>query len=304
MPEPSEHPDVPPAPASGFEEGPLAEAVDEGNPALRSFLGLFVVPLLVVILCVAIFVGFGWIAYERQGTSDYLNDLQSWWKPRRVQAAYELSRILVTDPDALAQEPGAQAELRRIFQTTEDPEMRRYLALVLGRTRDPGALPLLTAALDDPDEESRIYALWALGALGDPAAVPELTERLDDPDPGIRKTAAYALGAVGGRSAVPRLVEALEDPVADVRWNAALSLAGLGSDAGLPVLETMVDRRHLAQVPEITREQQEEAMIGAIRALAAVGGPEARPILDRLAEDDPSLKVRQAALEARKVLPR
>lgn len=303
MPDPK-HPDVPPAAASGLQEASPEQAVEEGNPALRSFLGLFVVPLLVVILCVAIFVGFGWIAYERQGTSDYLNDLQSWWKPRRVQAAYELSRILVTDPDALAQEPGAQAELRRIFQSTEDPEMRRYLALVLGRTRDPEALPLLTGALDDPDEESRIYALWALGALGDPAAAPVVVERLEDPDPGIRKTAAYALGAIGQRSAVPHLEEALEDPVADVRWNAALSLASLGSDAGVPVLETMVDRRHLAQVPEITREQQEEAMIGAVRALAAVGGPEVRPVLDRLAEEDPSLKVRQAALQAREAMER
>jgi HEAT repeat protein len=279
------------------------EAVDEvGSSALRSFLGLFVVPLLVVVLCVAVFIGFGWIAYDRQTTTDYLNDLQSWWKPRRVQAAYELSKILVADPKALDEEPGAKREVRRLFSEAEDPEMRQYLALVLGRTHDAEAVPLLVKALQDPDDKTRIYALWALGTLGDRRARGSLEATLTDPDPGLRKTAAFALGELGDRGAVPRLTESLDDAVPDVRWNAALSLARLGSDAGLPVLETMVDRRLLSQVPDITREQQEEAMVSAIQALAAVGGARYAPVFDRLAKDDPSLKVRQAAIEARKAV--
>jgi HEAT repeat protein len=178
--------------------------------------------------------------------------------------------------------------------------MRQYLALVLGRTRDREAVPLLLEALRDPDDKTRIYVLWSLGTLGDPRARGALEEALEDPDAGLRKIAAFALGELGDRAAVPRLTASLDDAAADVRWNAALSLARLGSDAGLPVLETMVDRRLLAQVPEITREQQEEAMLSAVRALAAVGGPEYRDTFDRLAKDDPSLKVRQAAIEARK----
>jgi HEAT repeat protein len=281
------------------DEGPAEEA---GSGALRSFLGLFVVPLLVVILCVAVFIGFGWIAYDRQTTSDYVNDLQSFWKPRRVQAAYELSKILVSDPKALDKEPGARAEVRRLFREAEEPEMRQYLALVLGRTKDREAAPLLTAALDDPDDKTRIYALWSLGALGDRQARGALEASLGDADPGIRKTAAFALGELGDRTAVPRLEAALDDAVADVRWNAALSLARLGSRAGVPVLETMADRRLLAQVPDITREQQEDAMVSAVQALAVVGGPEHRALLARLAAEDPSLKVRQAAIESGKAL--
>lgn len=279
------------------------EAADEaGNSALRSFLGLFVVPLLVVVLCVAVFIGFGWIAYDKQSTTDYLNDLQSWWKPRRVQAAYELSKILVADPKALDEEPGARQEVRRLFREAPDPEMRQYLALVLGRTHDREAVPLLVEALKDPDDKTRIYILWALGTLGDPQARGALEDALADPDPGLRKTAAFALGELGDRAVVPRLTESLDDAVADVRWNAALSLARLGSDAGLPVLETMADRRLLSQVPDITREQQEEAMTSAIRAMAAMGGAKYSATFDRLAKDDPSLKVRQAALEARQAV--
>ncbi len=283
-------------------EPPPGEEEPAGSGALRAFLGLFVVPLVVVLLCVAVFIGFGWIAYERQGTMDYVNDLQSWWKPRRVQAAYELSKILVADPRALEEAPGTEAEVRRLFQETDDAEMRQYLALVLGHTKNPEAAPLLIAALDHPDDKTRIYAIWALGALGHPSAREPLVEALASSDPGIRKTAAYALGELGDRAAVPALEPRLGDPVADVRWNAALALARLGSGAGVPVLEAMLDRGLLAQVPGITREQQEEAMVAAVGALAAVGGREALPILKRLAEEDPSLKVRQAAITARKAV--
>src|SRR6185295_20296642 len=95
-------PTLPPTPSFRYALAPMPEAEvppheeeaaepeQAGSSALRSFLGLFVVPLMVVILCVAVFIGFGWIAYDKQSTTDYLNDLQSWWKPRRVQAAYEL----------------------------------------------------------------------------------------------------------------------------------------------------------------------------------------------------------------------
>lgn len=296
MPDPELPPDVPP------EELPPEEEEEAGGGALRSFLGLFVVPLMVVLLCVAIFIGFGWIAYDRQTTRDYLNDLEAGWKPRRVQAAYELSKILVSDPRALEKEEGARAQVRRLFQEADDAEMRRYLALVLGRTGDREALPLLVDAVDDEDDRTRIYALWALGILGDPQAREPLVRALSDQDAGIRKTAAFALGELGDRSVVPSLLPLLDDAATDVRWNAALSLARLGSDAGVPVLESMLDRKLLAQVPDITREQQEEAMLGGIRALAAFGRPEHRALFDRLAKDDPSYKVRQAAIEASKDL--
>ena len=70
-------------PEAPLDEEPLdldpaeAETEEAGNSALRSFLGLFIVPLLVFLLCVAIFIGFGWIAYDRQSTRDYLGDLES-----------------------------------------------------------------------------------------------------------------------------------------------------------------------------------------------------------------------------------
>jgi HEAT repeat protein len=280
---------------------PTVDASRSG--ALRTVFGLIVVPLLVVAACVAVFIGFGWVAYERQGISGYLDDLRSFWPNRRWQAAYELSKILAADPRALAQEPGAEAEVRRLFaESGEDPRVRRYLALVLGRTGDREALPLLVEAASDADPETRIYALWSLGAIGDRRARAPLEAALVDPDSGVRKTAAFAAGALQEGELAPALRPLLADPTADVRWNAAVALARLGDDSGTPVLEQMLDRRLLAQVPGITAAQQEEAMVAAIPALAAVRGAPALPLLARLAEDDPSLKVRQAAIAARQAL--
>jgi HEAT repeat protein len=274
---------------------------EPGDGPLRTFVGLFFVPLLVVVVCVAVFVGFGWIAYDHHSIDDYLNDLKSGWRPRRAQAAYELSKILTADPEALADDPAARAELRSLFAAADAGEMRRYLALVLGYTQDREATPLLIEAADDPDSETRIYVLMALGSLGDPAAETTLIEALQDPDGGVRKTAAHALGSLGQPSSLAALTPLLADPVADVRWNAALSVTRLGSREGVPVLEEMLDRRLTEQVPGITPAQVEEAMVSAIAALGVAGSSDATALLQQLADEDPSLKVRQAALEALKL---
>ncbi len=269
-----------------------------GDSPLRAFFGLFVVPLLVVLACVAVFVGFGWIAYDRQTTDDYLNDLRSSWKPRRAQAAYELSKILIADPGALDDEPGAREEMRALFQEIEDVSIRRYLALILGYTKDSESIPLLVEAVASEDAEMRIYALWALGSIGDPSARQPLLEALSDSDAGLRKTAAFALGEMGDPESAEPLRRLLEDTVADVRWNAALALARLEDRAAIPVLRQMLDRGLVSQVPDIRPEQQEEVMVGAVRALHALDSDGSQELFSRLATDDPSLKVRQAAIQA------
>jgi HEAT repeat protein len=178
--------------------------------------------------------------------------------------------------------------------------VRRYLALVLGHVGDHEAVPLLVTGAADDDSQVRIYSLWALGAIADPAGMPTLTAALNDEDPGIRKTAAYALGGFADPAAADALRPLVDDPIADVRWNAALALARQGDGSGTPVLEQMLDRRLLAQIPDITPEQQEDAMISALNALIALDVEIDGAVLDRLATDDPSYKVRQAAIQARK----
>jgi HEAT repeat protein len=284
--------------------GGASPATRSGGSGVRTFVGLFVVPLLVVIMCVGVFVLFGWAAYERRSVEDYLSDLRdnrSFFAHRRKQAAYELSKILSANPQALRDDPRAGDELRELFSSSEDLWVRRYLALVLGHVGDRQAVPLLIEGAGDADSQVRIYSLWALGAIADPAGFSTLTAALVDTDPGIRKTAAYALGGFSDHaSAAGALRPLVDDPVADVRWNAALALARLGDASGTAVLEQMLDRRLLAQIPDITPQQQEDAMISALNALVTLDAAVDDAVIDRLAEDDPSFKVRQAAILARK----
>ena len=270
---------------------------EESNPALRSFLGLFVVPLLVVVASVGVFVGFGWLAYDGSEVGDFVDDLSHGWKPRRTQAAYELSKILLADPQALAEDPGAQIKVRTLFSESDDTAIRRYLALVLGYTGDREAVPALLEAAEGDDAQLRIYSLWALGVMGDERAQDQLIAALDDNDPGVRKIAAHALGEIRTPRAEAALVEVLDDQVADVRWNAAQTLAVLGSDAGLNVLLEMTDRERVAATPEIEPEQVEDVMIAGVESLARLNSPQAAAAIEALTED-PSLKVRDAARQA------
>lgn len=267
-------------------------------------LQFFVFPLAIVTVCVAVFVVFGLIAGESSGARDYLREVRTGGANRRWQAAFELSKVLQAGKDDALADPKFRSEALRLFQEakTDDPRVRRYLALALGRLADREAVPaLLEAAREEgqaADPETRIYALWALGAIGDPAALPELAARARDEDPGLRKTAIHALGAFPGEEARQALLAGLEDGTEDVRWNAALALARRGEAAAAPVLLQMIDRGHLDAVPGLTAEQRERAMLEAVAAAGALASPEVRDALARLREGDASLKVREAARRA------
>jgi HEAT repeat protein len=208
--------------------------------------------------------------------------------------------------EALA-DPNLGAEALTLFRdsTRDDPRVRRYLALALGRLGRAEAVPELVAAArpaaaegQEADPDTRIYAIWALGAIGDARAVPDLAVLAGDADPGIRKAAVHALGAFPGTEAQTALVKALSDATDDVRWNAALALARRGDAAAEPVLLGMMDRQRLGGVKDLTAEQREEAVLQAVMAAASLPGPDVRAALEGLRDADPNLKVREAARHA------
>src|SRR5437868_9898197 len=158
----------------------------------------------------------------------------------------------MADPKVRADRALAPA-LVKAFEASkdDDPRVRRYLALAIGRLDPPlppNAVADLTAALDDIDSEARITAIWALGSSGDVAVVPRLQPLYESSDPGIRKMAVYALGALPGDAQLITLRTALADSAPDVRWNAAVALARHGSHEGVGVLRQMLDRSYVEQI--------------------------------------------------------
>jgi HEAT repeat protein len=281
---------------------PEDEEVVRPTGAGRLVVRFFLLPLLVVGTAVGIFLVFSLMTFERRSPRDYLAEVRGGTAGRRWQAAFELSRRLGSmkpgpERDAIA------AESLRLFQTLsptreEDVRVRRYLVLALGKLGDRTAVPVLLSATKDPDPETRLYSIWALGMLGDPRAVDAVLEASRSEDPGMRKMAAYVAGRLGDRRVVPRLRVMLEDRVPDVRWNAAIALATMGDGSGIAVLRSIVDREALARQATLSADQAETAMVNALKALAILRDEGTVPLLEKVAREDPNLRVRDAARRA------
>ena len=274
-------------------------------------LQFFIFPMAIVAVCVTVFVVFGLIASESKSGRDYLAEVRTGGQNRRWQAAYELSKLLQARKDPALADPRFAAEAVKLFEDSanDDPRVRRYLALALGRLGDRTAVPALRKALaaNAPDSETVIYAIWALGSLGDPEAIPELVRLASSDDRGLRKAAVHALGVFDRPEAHEALLAALADATPDVRWNAALALGRSGDPAAVPVLLQMLDRASLskleASAPEqkadaLTPEQAEDVMVEAVAAAAKLPDPALKAALESLRDHDPSLRVREAARAA------
>lgn len=271
----------------------------------------FLIPLAVVAMTVVVYVGFRSLVTDDRTARDYLAEIRSGGSDRRWPAAYELSRLMA-DPKVRADHALGPALVTAFEQSRgDDPLVRRYLALAIGRLDPPlpaKAIDDLTKALDDPDGEARISIIWALGSSGDAGVVPHLGPLYQSPDAGIRKMTVYALGALPGDAQVMTLRAALQDSAADVRWNAAVALARHGSREGVQVIRQMLDRQSVEQV--VKRDVRQDAdqdpiadvMISGLRAAAALKDETLRAPIANLSRQDRSMKVRQAALEALKAM--
>ena len=284
-------------------EGGEAGFPPEARGGSSLVLDLLVFPLVIVAVGVGVFVLFGLITAEGKGPGDYLDLIRTGDSNRRWQAAYELSKVIQGRRDPELSDPRLVGRMVSLFDETkgDDPRVRRFLALALGRLGNAQAVPALVEYLRDvrrgegTDSETQIYAVWALGAIGDDAAIPELVALATHEDPGLRKTAVHALGAFRSEEATAALERALLDPVDDVRWNAALALARHGHTAAVPVLEQMLDREQLARSEAVTPEQTEEILLQAIAGAALLSDARLSARLAELGSDDPSLRVRAAA---------
>jgi HEAT repeat protein len=284
---------------------PLAAA-----PALA--VQFFLIPLTVVALTVTVYVGFRSLLADDKSPSDYLTEIRNGGSDRRWPAAYELSRLM-SDPKVRKDKTLAAGLVKAFQESKGDPDVRRYLALAIGRLDPPlppDALAELTHALDDSDGQTRISVIWALGSSGDEAVVPRLIPiyQAQDADAGIRKIVVYALGALPGETQIETLRAALKDDTPDVRWNAAVALARHGNGEGAGVLHQMLDRAYVERTVkrEIRQDDDQDpiadVMISGIRAGAAIKDASLKPAIESLSQQDRSMKVRQAAFEALKVM--
>jgi hypothetical protein len=293
----------------------------------------FLIPLAVVAVAAVMYLGFRSMLADNRGPQEYLAEIQNGGTDRRWPAAYELSRLMA-DPQVRADRSLAPALVTAFERAKDDdPRIRRYLALAIGRLDPPWppeAIDVLSQSLDVPAPaaspgsqtwmsrlqgwsesdigEVRISTIWALGASGDPRVAARLQPLFESPDPGIRKMVVYALGALPGDAQLVTLRTALQDAEPDVRWNAAVALARHGDREGAGVIRQMLDRTYVEQT--VKREVRQDGnvdpiadvMISGLRAAAALKDDTLRGPIAILSQEDRSMRVRQAALDALKAI--
>lgn len=169
--------------------------------------------------------------------------------------------------------------LRKRLSEETDPGARRELIVALGKFKDQGSLPLLTAALRESktDATLRDAALKAVAAIGGDAAIRALVELLSRSDlPADRQVqVAAALGAAKAKPALPILSRKLADRAASVRAAAAEAIGEIGLAKG-------IDRRLVG----LLGDKDLAARKAAIKALGELKVRGAIPALIESADDE------------------
>jgi hypothetical protein len=156
----------------------------------------------------------------------------------------------------------------------------RNITYILGRIGKDQAFPHIQKALNHEDLRVRREAIQALGLIGNPKAVGLLVKALSDEDLRIRSLAAINLGKGGKAAGLIPLLEVVQSKDFHRREpqeiKAFFDAVGMvGSNEATPVLQQLLERKSL-----FGRGKTDEVRIGAAMALAMIGTPEAKVILE------------------------
>src|ERR1043166_1904149 len=292
------------------------ELPEEKSRPVTLLVQLVVIPLAVVLFCVALGGLFMWLTSERKDVDDYLQALRSSTGTRRSQQAqyllnyiqeskrwqgiFDVSAQISADREQfLARNPHAVAELVQIFNegAGQEPKTRRYLALVLGLLGDKQALPALRSGLADSDADTAKNCVWALARRQDAGSAPGVIELTHHEDVSVRLMAVYALGFLPSSRAHDILVGALNDGDELVKWNAAFALTNKGDVAGHDTLVGMLDKSYVDRFTQVTPENRQRYRVAAVQWLAKLDRAGAIPLLEKVGREDADLQVRNAAIQ-------
>ena len=199
-----------------------------------------------------------------------------------------LRRIAAWGLEEYADSPIAAEALQQAVRRDASAAVREMAAWALGHGDDgtAGTTDALVAALkSDANERVRTIAAWALGNIGDHSATDALAAALSDASTDVRIRAAWALGNVEPKQAPRALIALLSDKDVRMREIAAWALFNIEDPASVPALEAA-----------LRAEQNKDAQLSYIRALAAMGDKSVDAIRGLL--ESPDQRVKQMAVRA------
>lgn len=168
-------------PQSVTHNGPPGNALPEKGlppvvPLTGRFIGqLFLVPMIIVVVLVAILLGFSWLAGGPRTPKDYLDHLRSSNAEFRWRAAEDLAQTLLRD-DQLASDPRFALDLTgRVHQSLAN--VRSLEQGMADRLRDPARGVTEAEQKAWQEEQNNLFYLSAcLGNLTIPVGAPILSE--------------------------------------------------------------------------------------------------------------------------------
>jgi HEAT repeat protein len=288
---------------SALEEAP-AEPAEPGEPGWpesrwgRLLHSLFVIPFFIALFGIIVAVLVYVLVADDRSVEDYLEDIQTSRGNRRWQSAFELSKHLV----AADRVPHSEAFIARMIDLfddetlkQDDPRVRQYLALAMGRSGLREFYAPLAKALSESSEDELTAYIQALGMLQRDEAAAAIEAHLGHADARIRLASVIALGNIGADSSIPLLREMLTDKEPNVTWDASIALTKFSDPAGREILERLLTREYFDEFDEVNTEERTRAMIVAIQAAAELNDTELNAMIARL-EKDPNLQIRSAVL--------
>lgn len=204
--------------------------------------------------------------------------------------------------DALAEIGKNAIELIAPFIDDRRWFLVRNVTYILGRIGKEQAFPYIQKAFNHEDLRVRREAIQALGIIGSPKAVGLLVKGLSDEDFRIRSITAVNLGKSGKTAGLVPLLEVVQSKEFHRREPQEVkaffdAIGMVGSNEATPVLQQLLERKSL-----FGRGKTDEMRIGAAAALAMIGTPEAKAILEagKESKDGP---IRNACLQALRSQP-
>jgi len=180
----------------------------------------------------------------------------------------------------------------------DDPMVRTYMALAMGRTGQEEYGLVLMNGMNDKDKGSRLAAIKALGLLRYPPAVNGIKKfTAENFSNAERLAATIALGNIGEKSIIPTLQKLLDDEEPNIRWDAAIALAKLEDSSGLQVIVNLLDRSYFEHFTEVDEEEEVQAILVAIQVSSQFPSNLFVTNLLKLAAFDNNMQIRDLAIK-------
>lgn len=175
----------------------------------------------------------------------------------------------------------------------------RNVIYILARAGKEQALPYIFKGFNHREPRVRREAVQALGLIGSPRASATLVRALHDEDRQIRSLAALNLAKVVKKDSLPHLLEVVQSKEFYRREKAEIkaffdAIGMIGSDEATRPLQQLLEQRSW-----LGSGKKAEIRLGAANALAMIGTPEAKSILQsgRNSRDQDIRETCQQAME-------